>query len=99
MASGRWIDPQNWNSKRDWQNSSEWNQHAEQWNVSQWEPEPAGTVDPDRFDLLVEVKTLRKDTAALSSAVTEAQHAAAKSAAAAAQAEALVKEFQTKSNS
>ena len=85
MASGRWIDPQNWNSKRDWQNSSEWNQHAEQWNYSQWEPEPAGTGDQDRFDL---IDALRKDVAILSSAVTEAQHAAAKSAAAAAQAEA-----------
>ena len=88
MASGRWIESQHWNSKLDWQNDSKLNQDAGQWNYSQWEPEPAGTGDQDRFDLIHEVKTLRKDAAILSSAVTEAQHAAAKSAAAAAQAEA-----------
>ena len=78
MASRRW-----WESKLGWQNDSKWNQH--EWNYTQWEPEPAGTSDQDRSFLIDE---LRKDVAILSSAVTEAQHAATKSAAAAAQAEA-----------
>ena len=79
MASRRW-----WESKPCWKNDETWNQY--EWNyIPQWEPEPAGTSDQDQFHLIDE---LRKDVAILSAAVTEAQKALVKSAAATAQAEA-----------
>ena len=88
MASRRW-----WESKLGWQNDSKWNK--DEWNDTQWEPEPAGTSDQDRSFLIDE---LRKDVDILSAAVTEAQQALVKSAAAAAQAEAWAKQNQSRTS-